>query len=136
MAYVPFQKKAKINFGLVDTTGTTTTTTPYLSMANAHGAFVLFICGTIAADVVCTLRQGTTVGDPAGTEKQLGTKSVTFDGTTGDDSVEILEIDASELDQVNGYMSVAGRTAAAGAAEVMAIVVRIPLRVEPASLVT
>lgn len=131
MSFLEFQKKFKSSFGLVDTTGSTTTTSPYVSMAKAHHATVIFIAGTIAGDLTCTLRQGTTVGDPAGVEKVISGKSVTIDGGTGDNSIAILEVEASELDLVNGYMSVAGRVLAAAAAEVMVVVILGPTRFKP-----
>jgi hypothetical protein len=58
-------------------------------------------------------------------------KSVTIDGSSGDDSIAILEVEASELDLANGYMSVAGRVVAAAAAEVMAVVILWPTRFKP-----
>lgn len=64
-------------------------------------------------------------------------KTVTYTTAT-DECVGILELDASELDVANGYRSIVVQITAAGATAgyVGAVVVRTPLRVEPASNIT
>ena len=69
--------------------------------------------------------------------KAITLKTVTLTTLT-DESANILEVEASELDLANGYRSIVAHISAAGAnaGYVGAVIHRVPLRVEPASLVT
>ena len=134
-SHVEFQKQAKVSFGLVDTTGTGTVNSTFLSMEKAHHVAIVFIAGTLANDVVCTIRESIIGGVTPGDDQAIALKTVTM-GVAESDSIKILEVEASELDVVDGFKFIGVRTAAVGACEIMAIVIRVPLRVEPASLIT
>lgn len=64
-------------------------------------------------------------------------KTATYTTTT-DECVDVIEVEASELDVANGYKQIVVQLGGAGAnaGYVGAIIHRYPLRVEPASLVT
>lgn len=69
--------------------------------------------------------------------KAIAGKTVTITTLT-DENVHIIEVEASELDVANGYESIVAQISAAGAnaGYVGATIIRVPLRWEPASLIT
>lgn len=135
MAHTEFQKQTKVVFGLVDTTGTGDVNSDFIPMGEAHHCAVIIVVGTLANDVVFTLRESIIPGTSPGGDQAISGKTVTL-GAGESDSISILECEASELDVAGGFKNISVRSAAVGAAEVMCIIIRSPLRFEPASLVT
>lgn len=135
MAKTEFQKTHKVTYGVLATSlASTTVTGTYWSMKEAHHAAVIFTIGAIAAAVTISIMQGKAAG---ATPATIAGKSTAL-GTGDANSVQILEVEASELNVANGYETIAARAVAGGAAncDISATVIRWPLRIVPASLIT
>lgn len=135
MGHEEFEQQKKITYGLVDNTGTGDVDSDFIPMGLAHHCAVLIIVGTLAANVVFSLRESIIPGAAPGGDKAIAGKTITL-GVAESDSVALLECEASELDVAGGFKNISIRSAAVGACEVMCIIVRGPLRFEPASLIT
>lgn len=137
MAQTVFQKTNKSDRALSpQAIATAVRTSSFFNMGVAHaGAFVIVI-GAVAAALVAKVLQGTASGATGGTTKAILGKTATY-GTAHANSLQIIEVEASELDVANLYKAVALQVTAAGAGGLLgAAFVRTPLRYEPASLVT
>ena len=130
MAFVEFQKKHKSIFALIDNTGTGTVNSDFVSMAKAHHATVIIIAGTLAADVVLTLRESIIAGAAPGGDQAIAGKTVTM-GVAESDSIDILEVEASEFDIAGGFKNISLRSAAVGACEISAVLILWPTRYKP-----
>jgi len=135
MAHVEFQKNAKVSPSLAPTTlGTETKTGSYLSMELAHHAAVIFAFGVIDADIAAKLVQAKDVGGTS--SKDIVGKTQTVLAADGG-KIFIIEVEGSELDVVNGFKTIAGVVTGTGATSYVGIaIIRTPLRIGPASLVT
>lgn len=130
MAFVEFEKTHDVGFALVDTTGSGTLNADFVSMAKSHHAAIVIIAGTLAADVVLTLRESIIPGAAPGGDKEIAGKTVTL-GVAESDSEAVLEVSAEELDVAGGFKNISLRSVAAGAAEIMAVIIRWPTRYSP-----
>lgn len=137
MAHLEFQKKNKVTLGLASQSiATTTITGTYWSMAGAHHAAVVFIVGTVTAAITLSVNQGNAPLATPATAATISGKTVTL-GTADSDSIQIIEIEASELNVASSYFSIAAKAVAAGAGAIVgATVIRVPLRHEPAAYIT
>ena len=91
--------------------------TDYIHMKNYDA--VTFVCqaGTITNTTVITFQQCTQDADGGGDVKAIGTgKTVTLTGTTDNNSVETITINASELDCDNNFDWIVGSSDTAAAA--------------------
>jgi len=130
MGFVEFEKTHDVNFALVDTTGTGTVNSDFISMAKSHHAAIIIIAGTLANDVVLTIRESIIPGAAPGGDKAIAGKTVTL-GVAESDSETVLEVSAEELDAANGFKNISLRSAAVGACEISAVIVRWPNRYSP-----
>ncbi|MBA7611603.1 hypothetical protein ES703_18831 [subsurface metagenome] len=130
MAFVEFQKKHKTVFALIDNTGSGTVNSDFFSMSKAHHIAIVIIAGTLANDVVLTIRESIIPGAAPGGDKAIASKTVTM-GVAESDSIKILEVEASELDLAGGFKNISLRSAAVGACEISAVIIKWPLRYSP-----
>lgn len=130
MAFVEFAKKHKTVFGLIDTTGTGDVNSDFVAMGKAHHATFIIMAGTLGNDVVITIREAILTGAAPGGDKAIAGKTVTM-GVGESDTVEILEVEASELDVNGGFKTISARSAAVGACEITIAIVLWPIRFKP-----
>ena len=136
MAFVDFQKRNKVTLGLASASvATTTTTGSWWSMAKAHHVAVLFVIGAWSAAATVNILQAT---DSSGSGAKAIGAGKTLALTAGHaNTIQILEVEASELDVANAFNHIAVQAVAAGAGAVLgATVVRVPIRFMPSSLIT
>lgn len=136
MAFVAFQKLAKSTLGLTAASvATTTTTGAWWSMAKAHHMAVLFVIGAWTAAVTVNVLQATDNSGSGG--KAIGAGKTLAITAPMANSIQILEVEASELDVANAFNHIAVQAIAAGAGAILgATVVRVPIRFGPSSLIT
>jgi hypothetical protein len=127
MAFVEFQRKHKTVFGLVDPTGTGTVNSDFVAMGKAHHATFVIMAGTLGNDVVLTIREALLTGAAPGGDKAIAGKTVTM-GVGESDSVEILEVEASEMDVAGGFKTLSVRSAAVGACDISVAIILWPTR--------
>lgn len=129
MAHVEFQKNNKVTLGFgSQAVATGSVTGDFWSLADAHHSAVVFTVGTVTAATVIEVVQGDAAGTSGGTTKAISGKEVTL-GTPESDSIVIIEVEASELDVANAFLSIAAKATAAGAGAVVgATVIRVPTR--------
>ncbi len=136
MAHVEYQKQVKVTLGLTAAqVATTTTTGSWWSMESAHHAAIIFVVGAWTAGVTLNILQAT---DNAGGSAKALTPAKTLALTAGHaDSVQILEVEASELDVAGAFNHIAVQAIAAGAGAILGSSIhRFPLRYEPSSYIT
>ena len=137
MAHLEITKSGKYDaLGLASqSVATTTKTGTFWSMADAKSALFVMVVGAVTAAVTIQILQGTVAGT-GGTTKAITGKTAAI-GTANANSVMLIEVEDSELDVANGYMNIVARAiAAAAGGYIGAAVHRVPLRFEPASLIT
>jgi len=137
MAHLEFQKTHKTTLGFgSQSVATTTTTGAFWSMKNAHHAAVIFVIGAWTATAVISVMQGNAPLATPALAAVIAGKTLTL--TAGhQNTVQIIEVEASELNVASAYFSIAAKAVAAGAGAIIgATVIRHPLRVDPASYVT
>lgn len=134
MAHVEFQKTHKVTLGFASqSVATTTTTGAFWSMESAHHAAVVFVIGAWTAAATISVIQGLAAGASPAT---IAGKALVL-GAGHANSVQIIEVEASELNVASAYKTIAAKAVAAAAGAVIgATVIRHPLRVDPASYVT
>ena len=130
MAFVEFQKKHKTIFGLVDPTGTETINADFVAVGKAHHATFIIMAGTLGNDVVFTIREALLTGAAPGGDKAIAGKTVTM-GVAESDTVEILEVEMSEMDVAGGFKTLSVRSAAVGACDVSIAIILWPIRFKP-----
>lgn len=130
MSFVEFQKKHKSDLGLTAAAvATTTTTGAFWSVGDAHHAAFIFIVGTVTATTTISVVQA--LNNAGGSAKAISGKSIAL-GTGDSNSIQILEVEASELDVAGAFNHVAVKAVAAGAGAILgATVVRYPTRYKP-----
>ena len=134
MAHKEIQGKMKVTLGVLPLLRTTTTATgAFWSLERAHGALFIFVIGAAGSAVTISVIQGKKAGATGGATATIAGKISTL-ATTDLNSVKLIEVEASELDVANAYISVAAKVNIAGAGVcVGCCVVRMPLRYTPPS---
>jgi len=137
MAHKEIQATQKTSLGVLPLLRTSTAVTgAFWSLSRAHGALFIFISGAVGSAVTCAVIQGKTAGATAGSTATIAGKTTAF-ATTDTNTVKLIEVEASELDIANSYISVAAKITVAGAGACLGCaVVRKPLRYNPPAYVT
>lgn len=136
MAHKEIQGTQKTSLGILPLLRTSTAVTgAFWSMSRAHGALFIFVIGAVGGAVTLSVIQGKTAGATAAVTATIAGKSTAI-GTADANSVKLIEVEASELDVANSYISVAAKIGVGPAACIGCTVVRKPLRYEPPAYVT